>query len=174
MIVVRRQDLAAAAADVEAVVRPVRSDGEALTAVGRRLEVAAGPDVVARLREMGDLPVGGALLTPGGDLASSFLVHVVVQAPDEPVTEAGVRRGLVNALRRASELGIASLALAPLGVGAGNLDAEAAARIMEEVVGEHRDSGEPPRTLVIVVESDYEERIFGRLASGEERPAAGT
>lgn len=174
MIAVRRQDLAEAADGVEAVLRPVRSDGESLNAVGRRLEVAAGADVLARLQEMGELPVGGALLTPGGDLAAPFLIHVVVQGPDEPVTEAGVRRGLMNALRRASEFGIGSMALPPLGVGPGSLDPEAAATLMDEVLGAHRKAGEEPRSLVIVVESDYEKQIFGRLASGEEIPTPGS
>ncbi|HSR42022.1 MAG TPA: macro domain-containing protein, partial [Longimicrobiales bacterium] len=117
MIRVLRQALADA--EAEAVVRPVRSDGEAITGPGRRLEVAAVTDWSARLGEMGDLPVGVAVLTPGGELPASFVIHVVVQSPEEPVTAAGVRRGLVNVLRRASEFGIDSLALPPLGVGPG-------------------------------------------------------
>lgn len=173
MIVVRRRDLVEAAAEVEAVVRPMRADGESVSAAGRRLEVAAGPGVLARLREMGELPVGGAVLTPAGDLPAPFVVHVVVQSPEEPVTEAGVERALTNALRRTEELGVASLAVPPLGVGPGNLEVEAAARVMGRVLARHEKGGGRPRDLVIVVESDYEEQIFGRLASGEERPAPG-
>ena len=110
--------------------------------------------------------MGGAVLTPGGALSASFLIHVVVQSPDEPVTASGIRRGLLNALRRASEFGIASLAFPPVGVGPGNLDVEDAARILQEVLSEHHEGGENPRELLIVVESEYEEEVFGRLISG--------
>lgn len=164
MIEVRRVDLADSA--LEAVVRPVRSDGEAVTQLGRRLEIAAGPEITERLRELGDLPVGGAVITPGGELPASFLIHVVVQSPEEPVTSSGVRRGLVNALRRASEFGIGQVAFPPVGVGPGNLEIEDAARILNEVLVEHHEGGEKPRDLLIVVESDYEEEVFGRLVSG--------
>lgn len=166
MIEVRVGDLASVRAD--ALVRPVRSDGESITAVGRRLEVAAGPAVGSRLQDMGDLPVGGAVITPGGELPTPFLIHTVLQSPEEPVTAPGVRRALVNALRRASEFGIRLLALPPVGVGPGNLDAQEAARILGEVLAEHRQGGEEPRNLLIVVESDYEHQVFGRLASAEE------
>jgi O-acetyl-ADP-ribose deacetylase (regulator of RNase III) len=121
---------------------------------------------MARLQELGDLPVGSAVITPGGDLPASFVIHVVVQSPEEPVTSAGVRRGLVNALRRASEFSIGSVALPPMGVGPGNLDAEEAARVLEDVVSEHLQAGEEPHDLLIVVESEYEMEVFGRLAPG--------
>lgn len=164
MIEIRREDLATTS--IEAVVRPIRSDGEAVNQLGRRLEITAGPDLAERLRELGELPVGGAVLTPGGDLPASFVIHVVVQSPDEPVTSSGIRRGLVNALRRASEFGITSLALPPVGMGPGNLEVEEAARILHEILSEHRQGGENPRELLIVVESEYEEEVFGRLISG--------
>lgn len=171
MISVRAGDLSALEAD--AVVRTVRSDGEAITAVGRRLEVGAGPAVATRLQEMGDLPVGGAVIMPAGDLPADFLIHAVLQSPDEPVTAAGVRRALVNVLRRATGFGIRSLALPPMGVGPGNLDAQEAARIMGEVLASHLQGGEEPRDLLIVVESDYEQQVFGRLMPGEEEPDPG-
>jgi len=164
VIEIRREDLATTS--IEAVVRPIRSDGEAVNQLGRRLEITAGPDLAERLRELGELPVGGAVLTPGGDLPASFVIHVVVQSPDEPVTSSGIRRGLVNALRRASEFGITSLALPPVGMGPGNLEVEEAARILHEILSEHRQGGENPRELLIVVESEYEEEVFGRLISG--------
>lgn len=164
MIEIRREDLATTS--IEAVVRPIRSDGEAVNQLGRRLEITAGPELAERLRELGELPVGGAVLTPGGDLPASFVIHVVVQSPDEPVTSSGIRRGLVNALRRASEFGITSLALPPVGMGPGNLEVEEAARVLHEILSEHRQGGENPRELLIVVESEYEEEVFGRLIAG--------
>lgn len=168
MIRVRVGELAGTG--LEAVVRPMRSGGEAVSAAGRRLEVAAGAAVGERLRALGDLPVGGAVITPGGDLPVPFIIHVVVQGLDEGVSSTGVRRALVNALRRAREWGIRSLALPPLGTGAGNLDVEEAAGILVDVLRDHaRETGDPGE-LEVVVETGYEEEVFRRTLSGMTGP----
>jgi O-acetyl-ADP-ribose deacetylase (regulator of RNase III) len=151
-----------------AVVRPVRSDGEAITAVGRRLELLAGAAVAERLQALGDLPVGGAVITPAGALAAEFIVHAVLQSAEEPVSALSVQRALVNVVRRARDLGLASVAFPPVGTGAGNLDAEVAARILVEVLRDHLREGADPRSFEIRVESPYEEELFLRLVAATE------
>jgi O-acetyl-ADP-ribose deacetylase (regulator of RNase III) len=160
--------------DAAAVVRAVRSDGEAITAAGRRLEVLAGESVSQRLQGLGDLPVGGAVITPAGDLPAQFIIHAVLQSVEDPVSSVTVRRALVNVLRRAKDLGISSLALPLLGTGAGNLDAEEAARLLVGALREHLHHGEEPRSFEIVVENAYEEGLFAheiaaRNSAGETR-----
>jgi O-acetyl-ADP-ribose deacetylase (regulator of RNase III) len=148
--------------DADAVVRPIGSDGEAITAVGRRLEMRAGPRVAERLRGLGDLPIGGAVITPADALPAQFIIHAVLQSSEEPVSAVSVRRALVNALRRARDLGLGSLALPPMGTGAGNLQAEDAAHLMVDVLQGHLRDGEAPGRLEILVESTYEEELFTR------------
>lgn len=163
MIRVVRGDLAAA--EAECILRPVRSDGAPVTGVSRRVEARAGERVTSRVAAQGDSPVGTAFITPGGALAAPFLVHVVVQAVDEPPTSLTVRRGLVNALRRAADVGIASVALPPLGGGAGNLEAEETARLVVEVIRGHVEEGRAPLEFQVVVESEYEEAVFRALVA---------
>lgn len=146
-------------ADVEAILRPVRSDLEALTSESRHLLEAAGPKVATRLRDMGETPAGAALITPAGDLDAGFLIHVVLQSPDQPVSAALVRQGLTNALRRAGEWSIASVAVPPLGTGAGQLDAERAAEAMVPLLAEHIRDGTVER-IELVVPSAYELDVF--------------
>jgi O-acetyl-ADP-ribose deacetylase len=162
-VLVRIGELAHATA--EGVVRPISADGDAITAAGRRLEVESGESMASRLRGMGDLPVGGALVTPSGGLAAPFIIHAVLQSADEPVSAGSVQRALVNVLRRAKDFGIESLAFPPMGTGAGNLEAEDAAQILVEVLRDHLRDGEAPSTFEIVVESSYEEELFTRYVS---------
>ena len=117
MIDVRREDLVAA--DVECTLRSVDSRLEPLTAVGREIGAAAGEDLLERVERIGDLPVGGAVITPAGNLAASFIVHLALQSHDEPVSAGGVRKALLNGLRHACRMDIEPLALPPLGTGAG-------------------------------------------------------
>ena len=150
----------------DAVARPVGSDGEAVSAVARRLEVVGGDEMTARLQRMGEMPVGGAFLTPGGELPARFVLHLVVRSPEEPTSWHTIQRALLNALGRAHDWDLASLAIPPLGLGAGNLDSEEAASLLVAVLQDHLEQGRTPSELVIVVETEYEEQVF-RLALGQ-------
>lgn len=158
MIEVRVGDLEDTAAG--AVVRPVASDFSPVTPAMRRLADAAGPMVAEQCAQLGDLPLGSAAITAAGALPADFLVHVVVRSSCENATAAVVRAGLRNALRRIADWDIDDVALAPLGTGAGNLDAEQAAEVMAPVlVGYQRDSERPVRAA-IVVDDDYQKAVF--------------
>jgi O-acetyl-ADP-ribose deacetylase (regulator of RNase III) len=73
-----------------------------------------------------------------------------------------VARALSNGLRRADEWGIEALTMPPLGIGAGNLDAESAADVMVPILKEWLRSDRQPRHIVVVVESEYEREAFER------------
>ncbi len=148
--------------EAEGLLRPVSGELEPVTSEGSRLGSEAGEDVLERLRRVGSLPVGGAVITPGGALTARYFIHVVIQSQDEPVTVSGVGRALVNGLRRAEEWGLERLALPPLGTGAGSLEAEASAGIMVETIREHLVRAHYPREVIVAVASDYEQDAFRR------------
>ena len=134
MIRIIQGELADTAA--EAVLRPVSADWAAPTPAMRRLEIVMGDAPTKQCRALGELPVGSAVITPAGDLSAQFMIHVVVRSYNEQVTQAGVRRGLQNGLRRAEEWGIRRIAMPPLGTGAGNLDPDDAASIMIPILAD--------------------------------------
>ena len=146
----------------EAVLRSMSSELAADTAFSRDVEIRAGQAVAERLKGMGELPVGAAVITPAGDLSSSFIIHVVLQSREEPVTAHGLRLALQNGLRRAEEWGLDSLAIPPLGTGAGNLDAEEAASVMVPLIAEHIKGSENRRSVRILVGTGYELDVFGQ------------
>lgn len=147
----------------EGVLRAIRADLTPMDAGGRDVLMGAGETVRARLEKIGSLPVGGAVITPGGDLPVSFIIHVVTSSDEEPESALSVERALKNGLRRAAEWGLDSLSIPTLGMGAGCLDAESAARAQAEVLVDHLDSGHPPLRLTLVVRSQYEADLFGRI-----------
>ncbi|HEX6307011.1 MAG TPA: macro domain-containing protein [Longimicrobiales bacterium] len=171
MIRIVQGELAEAAA--EAVLRPVSAEWTAVTHAMRRLELAAGEVPAEQCRRLGELPVGSAVITPAGDLPAQFMVHAIVRSVDEPVTPAGVRRALQNGLRRLAEWGIARVAMAPLGTGAGNLDADEAASIMIPTLLEQVQTGGPPSEVEIYVDSEYEKDVFERHLAMHGVPAPG-
>jgi O-acetyl-ADP-ribose deacetylase (regulator of RNase III) len=145
-----------------AILRPVSAEWDPVSAAARRIEIAAGPQLIEQCQRLGDLPVGSAVLTTAGALDAEYVAHVIVRSVAEQVSESSVYRGLQNALRRCVEWGIETLAMPPLGTGAGNLDIEDAASIMVPVLLEHMKDAEYPASATIVVESEYEYDVFKR------------
>jgi O-acetyl-ADP-ribose deacetylase (regulator of RNase III) len=158
-------DLASVTAD--AVVRPTNGNLEPITPALRRLELAAGPrfrDLCHVQRELG---VGAAVVTPAGDLTAELVVHAVVMTTFEPVSKSGVRRAVAAALRQSEQWHIGTLALPPLGTGAGQLSVEDAADAVLPALEEHARNAEHPANVLIVVETDLEREVFEtRLARG--------
>lgn len=161
------------AVGAEGILRSVYSDLTPDTAFSRELEVGAGAEVSRRLHSMGDLPIGAAVITPAGDLPASFLIHVVLQSPEEPVRIEGARSALRNGLRRAQEWELESLALPALGSGAGNLDPEDSASAMIPIIRDHLLQFEHPREVIIVLGTEYEKNVFSRAVElAEQRTPA--
>lgn len=158
-------------ADTESILRSISSELDPDTPLSRDLEQGAGSTVAERLRAMGTLPVGAAVITPGGDLPASFLIHVVLQSAEEPIRTEGVKTALQNGLRRAQEWGLKSVAMAPLGIGAGNLEAEEAAGVMIPLIQEHLLCSEYPQEVVITVANEYEHDVFSRAVEATGRQA---
>lgn len=144
----------------EGILRPVGSMLEAVTVAGRELDLRAGDSVRRRLEGLGEVPVGGAVVTPGGGVEVPFLIHAVIQSRDEAATEITVRQALTNGLRRAAEWELSSLALPPLGTGVGQMDVERAAAAMVAVLLEHRAVARHPSEVLLVVSGDFEEAVF--------------
>jgi len=148
----------------EAIARPVNAMLGATTPVMRRLERAAGSAFVDKVRVSQPMPVGSAVVTNAGELQVELLIHGVVSSDDEPVTRATVRLALMSALQRAVAFQIRELALAPFGLGAGNLDIEESADVMVDVLQEHMRRASYPSSVLIVVETALEEQVVrGRL-----------
>jgi O-acetyl-ADP-ribose deacetylase (regulator of RNase III) len=144
----------------EAIARPVNAMLEATTPVMRRVEQAAGPAFLGQLRLSEELPVGAAVVTGSGDLPAELIIHGVVSSDEEPVTRATVRLALMSALQRAVAFQIRELAIAPFGLGAGNLDLEDSADLMVEVLTEHMRRSQFPAAVTIIAETELEEQVI--------------
>jgi O-acetyl-ADP-ribose deacetylase (regulator of RNase III) len=159
--------------EVEAILRSVSSELTPDTPFSRALELEAGPDIGRRLQSMGELPLGAAVLTPGGGSPAPFMIHAVLQSAEEPVKKETVSAALQNGLRRAREFGLESVALPPLGVGPGNLDPQDSAEIMIPLLHRHLDDGLPPLDLVILVGTAYEFEVFSAAVAPDSSGAVG-
>ncbi|HEX6535892.1 MAG TPA: macro domain-containing protein [Gemmatimonadaceae bacterium] len=157
-IEVRVDDLAFV--DADAVAWPVTAELHPTTPLLRRVEEAGGAALASQLRTQEPLAVGSAVVTGAGGLGVELLVSAVVSSDSEPVTAAGARRALTSALQRAVDWQISHLAIAPFGLGAGQLALDECAALMLEEIARHARGASFPARVTVVVESALEEEIF--------------
>lgn len=153
----------------EAIMRPVNARLGATTPVMRRLELAAGPGFVDGMRVAEPMPVGSAVVTGAGALGAELVIHGVVSSDEEPVSRSSVRLALVSALQRAVAFQIRDVAVAPFGLGAGNLDIEDSADVMVSVLTEHMKRSAYPETVVIFAETQLEAQVLRSRVEGTAR-----
>jgi len=137
--------------EAQAVLRPADASLEPVTPAAVRLDRLAGPKFAGQRRIRTPLEAGAAVVTGAGDLTADYVLHVIIQDPTTLTTRDTVRRALLSAWQRCAEWGIASVAAAPVGAGAGLLDLEDAAELMAETFPA---GGAAPATLTIVLERE--------------------
>jgi O-acetyl-ADP-ribose deacetylase (regulator of RNase III) len=150
---------------VGAALRPVACDFSPVNPTMSRFDAAAGPTVAGQCAQLGEVPMGSAVITAGGALGIPFIIHVAVRSADEAATAGAVKRGLLNGLRRIEEWSIDAVGVAPLGLGAGNLDAEESAEAMLPVLAEQLRSASHPSRVTLVVEDEYQRAVFAAAVS---------
>jgi O-acetyl-ADP-ribose deacetylase (regulator of RNase III) len=144
----------------EAIARPSNAMLGATTPVMRKLERAAGAEFTDSVRPREPMPVGSAVVTNAGALPVELLIHGVVSSHEEPVSRDTVRLALMSALQRAVAFQIRELAIAPFGLGAGNLDIEDSADVMVDVLETHMSRAAYPAKVVLIAETALEEEAL--------------
>ena len=118
---------------------------------------AAGPDLLAACREIGDCPTGSAVITPSFDLAAGGVRHVIhAVGPRWRDGEQGEPDQLRGAYRRSLELageaGCASIAFPSISTGIYGYPVEPAASLAVETARSFLEAGrEPLRTVTFVL-----------------------
>lgn len=116
--------------DVDAVVNAANAQLRTGGGVAGAIYRAAGPDLTEETRPLAPIQPGEAVRTSGHDLPNDHIIHVLgpVYGRDEPSDEL-LRAGYENALRRAEDAGVTSIAFPAISTGAFGFPTEAAARI---------------------------------------------
>lgn len=146
--------------EVDAILRPASDTLDPVASVSSRLDQLAGAAFAGERRVQSAMEVGAAVVTGAGDLAAQFVIHAVIRGEQANATRDSVRRALTSAWQRASAWGLERIAGPPVGAGAGQLGLAEAAEVMAQTFAEHRRTGRPPTSLVIVADREEERAII--------------
>lgn len=116
--------------DVEAVVNAANAQLRTGGGVAGAIHSAAGPGLTEETRPLAPIEPGEAVVTGGHDLPNEHIIHVLgpVYGRDEPSDEL-LRTGYENALARAEENNVSSVAFPALSTGAFGYPLDEAASI---------------------------------------------
>ncbi len=103
-----------------------------------------GVEIEQEAMAKGPQPVGEAIVTGAGRLNARYVIHAAVMGQDLTTDAEKIGNATYNALLRAHELGLESIAFPALGTGVGGFSLQEAARVMyeatERFLKEHRDT----------------------------------
>jgi len=158
---------------VDAVVNAANSGLQLGAGVAGAIRRRGGPSIQEECDEIGQCPVGGAVVTRGGDLPAGHVIHAVGpiwgrQSPEE--SDRLLASAAREALARARERGFDSIALPSISTGIYGFPLERAAGILLREAVAHLRAGGAPRRIVLCPFGDeafatYRDAL-GRVLSG--------
>lgn len=159
---------------VDAIVNAANSQLQLGAGVAGAIRRRGGSSIQAECDRIGHCPVGGAVVTGGGELYARHVIHAVGpiwgrQSPEES------DRLLVSATReslsRAGEHGLDSIALPSISTGIYGFPLERAAEILIRETVRHLRTPAPPRRVVLCLFGD---EAFGTYREALDRVLAGS
>ncbi len=150
--------------ETEAIVNAANNELWMGAGVAGAIKRAGGAEIERQAVAQGPIEVGESVVTTAGRLPHRYVIHAAAMgtAAGEPPTDAGrIRAATRNALRRAEELGLRSVAFPALGTGVAGFPLEKAAKIMVEEIRDHLLDGTSLERVVLALWGD---EAFGAFA----------
>ncbi|HDD53515.1 MAG TPA: macro domain-containing protein [Thermosulfidibacter takaii] len=112
--------------------------------VAGAIKKKGGEEIEKEAVAKGPQPVGEAIVTGAGKLKARYVIHAAVMGQDLKTDAEKIQAATYNALLRAHELGLKSIAFPALGTGVGGFSLKEAAKIMfqatEKFLQDHPDT----------------------------------
>ncbi|MGB4362715.1 MAG: macro domain-containing protein [Methanothermobacter tenebrarum] len=132
----------------DAIVNPANSYGLMGGGVALSIKEKGGADIEREATSKAPILVGEAIATTAGELKAKYVIHApTMEEPAQPSNIRAIKKATLAALKKASELGISSIAFPGMGTGVGGVPKDKAAQAMMEAIKEF--SGEIEKILLI-------------------------
>jgi len=145
---------------VDAVVNAANSDLILGAGVAGAIRRKGGPRIEEECERIGPIALGGAAVTTGGNLKALYVIHAASMKLGGRTTADSLRLATRNALMRAEEKAIRSIAFPAIGTGVAGFPMEECARIMLKEVLEHLKSRSSLEKIVFVLYVDAALKTF--------------
>ena len=146
--------------EVDAIVDSANSDLILGTGVSGAIGRKGGRAIQEECERIGAIAVGEAVATTAGALKAKYVIHAASTEVGHFTTESNVALATRNALLRAEELKLRTLAFPAIGTGAAALAPEYSARAMLETMARHLAGGTGLERIHIVLFNEEMLEVF--------------
>jgi len=147
--------------DLDAIVNAANSTLAMGTGVAGAIKRRGGVIIEEEAMRQGPVEVGEAVLTTGGNLAATHVIHAAAMGPDLKTDGETIARTTRAVLALAAKHRITSIAFPALGTGVGHVPPAVSADAMLGAVLEHlRGSGSSLKRVVFVLYQDDAHKTF--------------
>ena len=115
---------------VDAIVNAANTDLWLGSGVAGAIRQKGGPKIQEECDQIGPIERGEAAVTGGGHLKAKYVIHAASMSFDDPTTDESLYDSVKNALFRAAELNLASVAFPAIGTGVSDYEPQRCAEIM--------------------------------------------
>ncbi len=123
--------------DTDAIVNAANSHLVLGAGVAGAIRNKGGPSIQEECNAIGHCPVGGAIITGGGNLKARHVIHAVGPRQGEGDEEANLKNATLNSLKVADQNNLKSIAFPAISTGIFGFPLDACARIMLITVKEY-------------------------------------
>jgi len=148
-VTLRQGDLTEA--QVDAIVNAANDDLILGGGVAGAIRDEGGPAIQEECSRIGPAPLGEAAITGGGRLAARYVIHAASMQLGGRTTEQNLRNATRNALRRAVEKQLRSIAFPAIGTGIAGFPLERCAEVMLAEVRDHLREATPLERIEFVL-----------------------
>ena len=131
-------------AHTDAIVNAANNDLHLGGGVAGAIRVKGGPTIQEECNRIGAIALGEAAITGAGRLNARHVIHAASMRLGESTSEANLREATRNALKRADENSLKSIAFPAIGTGIAGFPIERCAQVMLDEVRRHLEG---PTTL---------------------------
>jgi O-acetyl-ADP-ribose deacetylase (regulator of RNase III) len=147
--------------DVDAIVNAANSTLVMGTGVAGAIKRKGGLIIEEEAVRQGPVEVGDAVLTPGGNLAATHVIHAAVMGPDLITDAEKITKSTRSVLALADKHRLTSIALPAFGTGVGHIAPAVSADAMLSAVASHLKSAKTTvKRVVFVLYQDDAYRAF--------------
>jgi O-acetyl-ADP-ribose deacetylase (regulator of RNase III) len=148
-------------AEVDALVNAANATLTMSTGVASAIKRKGGVIIEEEAMRQGPVEVGEVVLTTGGNLAATHVVHAAVMGPDLKTDAEAITKTTKAVLSLADKHRLTSLALPALGTGVGHVPPTVSADAMVDTVVGHLKAGKTTlRKIVFVLYEDAAYKAF--------------
>jgi len=137
--------------EVDAIINAANSTLAMGTGVASTIKRKGGVIIEEEAMRQGPVEVGEAVLTTGGNLAATHVIHAAVMGPDFKTDGEQIKATTRAVLALAAKHRITSLALPALGTGVGHVPPAVCASVMLDAVVSHLKGGPSGLKRVVFV-----------------------